>query len=324
MKSNTGNVYPGGKPNEYYKSDFSRAAIGAAVLNLPGGFKKWQDRRCQSEYYNEDLSMYYYMQFEADGIDEDEYIRIMRRGSRRDSGFNDDKPTIVGPSCRQLYPLLRVDKREYRLGTPLEDMELREMIASVALAVLTDAGEYTTIVGEDTSGRIPALIIGKAINILRQRQGLPKARQVFMSGRISKVASPDFYAQSDDDKALLITEYILTGGSAQNTLNSLEKMAGFKHRSVLAVDRQNMVGNDIHDVEQMYLGDVATYTGRSDAHLYCMNAAYKGVHKERGEPHSQAKSLSHNERIALSAFREDCDHFANYIVEMWDELQTRP
>ena len=120
----------------------------------------------------------------VDTVSDDERRRVLKRGTYTDSGLNGEQQVTIGPSCVELYPLLAADDYPYNTESPLATLELREMMASTTLAVLNDAEKYTTIVGEDTSGRIPALVIGKAVNIVRQRSGLPKARRLFISGAI--------------------------------------------------------------------------------------------------------------------------------------------
>lgn len=254
----------------------------------------------------------------------DEHMRLKGRGNRanyRDRIDLDDAGSIsVGPACDRVYPFLHADPWEY--SSPLESKELREMLASTTLAVLNDAEKFTTIVGEDTSGRIPALIIGKAINIVRERKGLPKARRVFVSGRTYNDVDPHYQAFGDDDKALLITEFISSGGSVAAASRALSR-AGFKHVDVAAIDREVSFFDSVRLTDhRYYFGDYRTYTDRADKHLYRVDSRYKGVYKVSGEVHSRREDLlGPSDREALVRSRLDYDHFAEELVDIWTIFQ---
>jgi len=253
-------------------------------------------------------------------LDESERDRLASRYHNRDHDMymNKDKPLRVGLACDPLYLFLSTDPHKY--DTMLASIELREMIASTALAVLDDADKFTTIVGEDTSGRIPSLIIGKAVNILRERQGLPRARRVFLSGRIARHNIPSYDALGVDDCALLITEYINSGNSVNNALDALRRV-GFVDPSVATLDRYSSWPYHI-ETEALYMGDTRSYTNRADTHLYNVDPSFKGVQKGSGNAHSTAVKLKRKARKTLVRTRKDIDHFAREIVDIWTVLQA--
>ncbi len=236
-----------------------------------------------------------------------------------DTYMNHDKPMVLGPECETLYPYLVTDP--YRYKSMLESVELREMIASTALAVLDDADTFTTIVGEDTSGRIPALILGKAINIVRQRHGLAPARRLFVSGRIATHAVPNYSAYDESDRALLITEYICSGTSVNDALAALRRV-GFVDPSAATLDRQPR--SDYIHADSLYMGNSRSYTDRADMHLYGLPSQLKGVRKESGDPHSTRAPLKRKERKRLVRSRREFDHFAREIVDIWTVLRDGP
>lgn len=252
--------------------------------------------------------------------DEAERDRLRSRyhNRDRDTYMNKDKPLRVGLACDPLFLFLSTDPHKY--DTMLASIELREMIASTALAVLDDADKFTTIVGEDTSGRIPALIIGKAVNILRERQGLPRARRVFLSGRIARHNIPSYDALGVDDCALLVTEYINSGNSVNNALDALRRV-GFVDSSVATLDRCTSWSSYI-ETEALYMGDTRSYTNRADTHLYGVDPSFKGVQKGSGNAHSTTVTLNQEDRETLVCTRKDIDHFAREIVDIWTVLQT--
>jgi hypothetical protein len=249
-------------------------------------------------------------------MDDDERQRLLRRGRYRNDSyyFNDslNSRMTVGPECQELYPWLMTD--HYAYDWLLASVELREMIASSTLAVLDDAEKFTTIVGEDTSGRIAALIVAKAMNIVRELKGLSPARRLFVSGRIDESQAPNFRAHDEDDRALLVTEYVCTGDSVNGAADAL-RQAGFMAPSVLTLDRHGDE-SDIY-ADKVYMGARNTYTGRADDHLYGLSVALKGVTKESGDAHSSRASLSPGQRQHLIKLRADIDHFAHELVGIW-------
>lgn len=251
--------------------------------------------------------------------DEAERDRLRSRyhNRDRDTYMNKDKPLRVGLACDPLFLFLSTDPHKY--DTMLASIELREMIASTALAVLDDADKFTTIVGEDTSGRIPALIIGKAVNIIREQHGLPRARRLFVSGRIAQHNIPNYAALSGDDRALLITEYICSGISVNDALDALRRV-GFVDPCAATLDRSSRP-NPI-EAESLYMGDTRSYTNRADVHLYGLTPTLKGVEKSVGNAHSTRVGLGRKDRKKFICLRKDIDHFAREIVDIWTVLQT--
>lgn len=243
------------------------------------------------------------------------------RWRERDDYMNGKIPLHIGPECSTLYPLLVTDPYNYKsmyYTSILSSVELREMVASTALAVLDDADKFTTIVGEDTSGRVPALIIGKAINIVREQHGLPCARRLFISGCIDDCVLPAYRALGDDDHALLITEYICSGRSVNNALAALGRV-GLVSPSVATLDR--LSSRHHINTDALYMGDSRSYTSRADSHLYRLPAQYKGVTKSIGDPHSTTVELNRKNRKCLASSRKEFDHFAHEIVDIWTTLR---
>lgn len=231
-------------------------------------------------------------------------------------------PTVIGPDCEKLYPLLLNDEWDYRPGSLLGPLELREILASTIMSELPYAERYTTIVGEDRSGRILALITAKAVNIVRERQGLTKARQVFISGRIGADQVPLFRAQDANDHALVVTEYIKSGGSARRVLGALRR-AGFEHISIEAADIEWDSGARSLDSDLLFVGDIDSYTANAYEYLHDRPSMYTGITKENdGSPHAKAVELSAQEREILHETRRSIAHFAEKTVQIYDMLNV--
>jgi hypothetical protein len=112
------------------------------------------------------------------------------------------------------WEMRRVDDAEEGLATLCR--ELRDDVL---------AGRYGVIVGDDTSGRLPALVLRTAFNIMRAREGLPKLPVYFLpggGGRIPRAEAaaaelaamgPQLVRASRGARALVVTDFIDSGSS---------------------------------------------------------------------------------------------------------------
>lgn len=269
-----------------------------------------------SSVEDRDVPPDYAFLLELDPENQTELARIRRRSKYADSYLNDGKPIKIGPNCRDLFPWLAVDTYDYE--TILGSVELREIIASTTMAVLDDADTITTVVGEDTSGRIPALVIGQAVNLARGYGGQRPARRLFLSGQISQDHDPAFRALGTDDRAVLVTEYVLMGHSANRSLDALRR-AGYYRPSLATLDRAGGYEDSeaIITADTMYMGDRRSYTKEADFYLHDSSIEYKGVYKIYGDAHAKAALLDSSERGNLVAMRADIAHLAEEIVGIW-------
>ncbi len=85
---------------------------------------------------------------------------------------------------------------------------------------------YDLVVGEDTSGRLPSLVYWRIVNARRKEIGLPPAAIRFVSGRseYSLLEHEIPQASTDDARALVVTEFVCSGGSVRNVLHSLRTL----------------------------------------------------------------------------------------------------
>ncbi len=89
-------------------------------------------------------------------------------------------------------------------------------------------GEYGLVISDDFSGRIPALIFSRAINIAHRRMGITEIPTLFLH----KDYEWDFLASlkkhKSDKKALIVTEAIFSG-NAIGIYGSFLQKAGFRY-----------------------------------------------------------------------------------------------
>lgn len=249
-----------------------------------------------------------------------ERMRLNERGVMTgDTFFDGENRLIIGPKADYLYPYLATDNHNYT--SPLKSLELREMLASSIFATLPDAHKFTTIVGEDTSGRFPGLIAAKTINRLRSRNNLEPAKVRFLSGRIDDDKLPHFRPKNENEAVLLVTELISSGCSAESCMNAL-KTVGYEDISILTIDRipPNLFSLPVVllDGPGYYMGDTSRYTGKVVTHLHSDNMPAKGVYKVPGDAYAKAKKMNPADRKLLVKSREDIEHFVTELVDIWD------
>lgn len=132
-------------------------------------------------------------------------------------------------------------------------LELEEPLARVLekLRPELERGEYRLIIGDDASGRIPALIVGEVVRKLCEEKGFPKPLIRFVAGSTglssydeeSKFAKVrDFFRAVKDDiesekqkekrsffksqqkwKALIVTDIVASGASVGVLVNALRE-----------------------------------------------------------------------------------------------------
>ena len=201
---------------------------------------------------------------------------------------------FAGPSHEELDEFIIQDPTEYK-AAPLDDEKLRLMLASAAFSVLSLAHQYDRIVGEDTSGRYPALIIGEAINGIRQHYGLEPAKRSFISGKIPYKEQPKWPYDSDE-KMLIVTEYISSGGSSARVLGAVaDRLMTMPDFLVIDGEPQNC-GMTYGTIQRFIKGGGHVFTGDlSVAHKYVDNRltfgpsdVWKGVVKDIGYAHADA------------------------------------
>ncbi|MGC8461961.1 MAG: hypothetical protein ACP5OR_09035 [Candidatus Dormibacteria bacterium] len=156
------------------------------------------------------------------------------------------------------------------------------------------ADQYSVIIGDDTSGRIPALMVARAINAYRTSVGLPKLPVRFVEGtseQRSKGQSRAFgkfdalFAGLDPSKkALIVTESISGGKSVASILEQCS-MRGV-------------------------CGDIATLGGSTTERLASFVSEGRWPEGTRGFSGGGSTSCIMN-RPDLSGLRQDLDKFSN-------------
>lgn len=128
------------------------------------------------------------------------------------------------------------DKKEYhsedfRIAEPYFDRLVAELLPAIR------SHEYSTIVGDDSSGRVATLVLRKFIAEAYKRDGVESPKTIFYAGGYTKdprggrdyknpkvfdAIAEDFKkVKKDSGKVLIVTEYIIRGATMDNLVFAL-------------------------------------------------------------------------------------------------------
>ena len=116
---------------------------------------------------------------------------------------------------------------EQRTDEPFSLGVLRVMF-SVTRSLLKYAESFDLVVGDDVSGRMPALVMWRLINLKRQELGLEPAALRLINGRCLEPFPPGFIppATGEGTRAVMVTDVIHTWGSAANLVGQINQQRG--------------------------------------------------------------------------------------------------
>lgn len=173
-----------------------------------------------------------------------------------------------------------------------EIFELKEPMCKIlrSLSEDIDNGKIQFLVGDDTSGRVPTLILKKCIARLYDKQQLPSPETYFINGpggglrlndeqfeqRVNLVTQHLNKCMENRDvqrKILLITEAINSGDSIRPTLEACKRLEMLIEIVAVGVDR------DEKDIEKDL--DVKIHFGMYGTPLIYNKPAYAGVYKKK-------------------------------------------
>lgn len=198
---------------------------------------------------------------------------------------------------------------------------VRDLFA-LARQVHPNAHEYDLIIGEDTSGRLPALVLRGVINARRQALGLEKSAIRFICGtRVEPVPERVIPPQrSDASRALIVTECVDSGDSIVRVYKGLSQ-----HWPASRIDIAAAGGryHAMHRCAQEALAAVVRrYSASGDGVDYlhgCRVHDQKGVHKVAGDCFSSRQYPEVFRPLTVRKARRD----AALIAEMFARALSR-
>jgi hypothetical protein len=207
------------------------------------------------------------------------------------------------------------DKRLIDIEEPLERLTA-ELLPHVK------QGEYSCLVGDDTSGRIPTLVLRKVINSEYAKIGLPPIPTYFFHGNLSERKKAELGRRLHDvqvtrskTKALVITEYMQNGGHVAN-IKAMLDMAKVKFAVAsiaLAMPKDSYRGALTRAV-QIFSGDEGLDKGRvpriyGETSLTGISKDYRRVFKDK------------DARIKVIEARQNVNAISNSLIAYVESLR---
>ena len=215
-----------------------------------------------------------------------------------------------------------------KLSTPLKKIleDLQEDI---------EAGTYTTIIGDDASGRIPALMLATVISdIYVTREQRPPLIRFFAGSSDLKAQEPDiirskisameeglletkdsvYSTDGYKGKALIVTDVIATGESVQTILSALRAIEW--DADIVSIG--NISDKSTQELEKQL--DTKVSLGGAILPMIYSRPDLAGVEKSITEVHAQRLTNPDNERIRLG--REYAKKIAHEIAMEYVESRN--
>lgn len=209
------------------------------------------------------------------------------------------------------------------LERPLQIL-LKEMLGNI------EKGEYDLIIGIDSSGRIPTLIVSKFIRHIYSNKGLPPQDTRFVAGNISKENAEEKIKEwNPQKKVLIIEDTISTGDSIRFLCQALREL---KISFDIATVGNLGVYSDTSELTERLkdtLGVKHIYFGTAKSPNIYTRRYLSGVQKEHGDTFSRRykKIKRENDNMPLhvqetiNQARADADIVADHLID-WYESRT--
>jgi hypothetical protein len=184
--------------------------------------------------------------------------------------------------------------------------------------------EYSVIVGDDASGRIPTLVLRKFIAESYKRDGVEPPETFFYAAGLrndekltlevyEKIYNDFKKKAKKDGKALIVTEYIFKGRSIGGLVDAVKKAGMDCDVAALTIHNEG-----IYKRGQENLKNIDVYYGEDNAkELFYNDSRQAGVWKDKSksEIHSEPK-VTYNER-SIEEARKDIDALAQSLIEKY-------
>lgn len=112
----------------------------------------------------------------------------------------------------------KLDDLRQNVRHPFNAIGIMSVMFEVAEQLNPSLASYDLVVGDDVSGRLPAILYWRLANARRLQNGLPRASIRFINGRWGRNGDllPDCAFRpepADGSRSLIVTEHIQTGAS---------------------------------------------------------------------------------------------------------------
>lgn len=196
-----------------------------------------------------------------------------------------------------------------------------------------ESGKYDLVIGEDASGRIPALIVKKVVDHIYKSHGHNQPQLKFIAGFQTNISygldNADFENLDESEqndlkakietlkndfsgykgtKALLVTDYIFQGKSSASIKSILQDI-GVELDIATVKSSHPITGADEYDT---FTGSTEKTNHREPSIIYHYNLG--GVHKDPNQPYAER----HNKNNNLTEARSDVENVVNNIIKRYD------
>lgn len=217
------------------------------------------------------------------------------------------------------------------LGMPF-DKEVVESFAKLAIALKDRIYTYDSIISDDASGRIPSLVLWRLINNLREARHMEPIRGYFVaSGRHDNKnkykAIRDYFNKKKlqfGKKALVVTEYIVTGGSIRDLSKQLDAAKiNFDVAALSISPRYESRQGYLSKIKNKFFNEARNRFIGSESHVgmkfyqvYRLSGVIKKANSESPHPMHIVKDNWEADQELINRVREDAATLANRLAEI--------
>lgn len=200
--------------------------------------------------------------------------------------------------------------------------------------------EYQAVVGDDVSGRIPALVMGKLMKKIYKQEGAKQPETIFLAAGRSHGSEQKKWEEEADsyldkllknnsinsqDKVLLITEFIQTGKSEAQVIELFKNKGITCDLAFLCFEDEFWAHPNFSKPESLEFlrtfRDVKIYKGAFDpSKLFYNKPEIAGVKKRKGKIFSKRR-ISQNWRTL--AARRDSKRMVDYLEKVYNFEKER-
>jgi hypothetical protein len=205
------------------------------------------------------------------------------------------------------------------VSAPFNDESVLHTFSALACELAATLPDYDVVIGDDISGRLPAMVYWRMINRVRLAEGLPRAEMRFANGRSKSDFPPGFLPEATlGARALILTEYVFSGNSAMNLYEAAANQRSGNCIDVAALSSYEMF--TLRRLPNMSRGANFYRTPAGTHFGACLHAHVQpgvkdslGVVKSRKELFSHRDPSSDMKRVRQA--RADVAKVANYLYE---------
>lgn len=213
------------------------------------------------------------------------------------------------------------DVRLNGLGAPFNDERVAGAFFDLASQLALRFADYDLVLGDDTSGRLAAIVMHRVASNIRLEENLPKPALRFAASAIAKHAhKPGFITSpaSPDSRVLIVSEGIASGGSVEG----LGRIIAKGGRAMDHIDVACIGTFDEYDLPNpiegasLYIGDTRPTTSMDSSAATLLRGPqsrrYKGVAKSRS--HFNVVIDDEADRGEINRTRIEAKDFGDLLV----------